>query len=150
MTPSREAIMTALFGFITGPPCIVNFTGTFVANSPLVSALSSTDGLFVGMPVSSRCGIPDETFWLTLSPPTLTQAATAPGTAVPMTQGFQTTGRRLQFWQDAFDNPAIFLRDSGAEYPPRPSGIPARSNSKPKSGRLHVRRPTKTRSRRRS
>lgn len=40
--------------------------------------------------------------------------------------GFQTTGRRLIMWTRCPAQPALFLRNTGDEYPHRPTGMPAK------------------------
>jgi hypothetical protein len=39
---------------------------------------------------------------------------------------FATTGRRLKMWTQVADQPALFLRDIGNDYPGRSSGLPAK------------------------
>lgn len=120
---TREQIMTALFGVLTGPPCIVVFTADTTSGSAALANVSSTASLQIGMPVSGP-GIPAGATIAALSPVTLSFHATAAATGVALTQGFLTTGRRLKMWSAVAAQPALFLDDRGTEYPGHPTGLP--------------------------
>jgi hypothetical protein len=116
----REPIMVALLNLFT-TAIASTFIGTTSYNSPIVTAIASTVGLFVGMPTDSAKTPADATILSidSATQVTLSDAATAAGTGVVFTTGFRTTGRRLKMWTQTPEQPALFLRNVGDEYPPR-------------------------------
>lgn len=111
--PGRETIMTALFNALVAS-VQTSFTANTTLNSATLAAPSTTNNLFVGLPVSGA-GIPTGAVIATLSPLTLTLPAAANGTAIAMTTGFLTFSRRFQFWDQVTEQPALFLRDADEE-----------------------------------
>ena len=112
--PSRETIMTALYAVLQAS-AQVSFTANTVLNSVALGNPSTLAGLFVGLPVFG-VGVPRGATIATLTPTlTITQAATANGTAVPLVTGFLTTSRRLKRWSDVAAQPALFLLDGDEE-----------------------------------
>src|SRR5580693_3321494 len=111
--PSRETVMDALLAVLTAA-LETAFTANTTNGSAVLASPSTTAGLFVGLPVFGA-GIPRGATILTLSPLTLTQNATATGTAVALTTGFLTFGRRLVMWTQCAEQPALFLRDIDEE-----------------------------------
>jgi len=112
--------MQALFSTLVGA-LQVSFTATTEANSEVLTNVSSLAGLFLGLPVfgpgmQRECYI--EAIDTVGGTVTLTEPALASGTAVALTTGFQTTGRRIKFWSDVAAQPALFLRgmDEDLEY----------------------------------
>lgn len=111
--PSRESVMTALFSKLVSS-VQTSFTADTKAGDAVLYNPSTTAGLFVGLPVFGR-GIPKFATILSTSPLTLSAPVTVNGAAVSMTTGFQTTSRRLKFWQNVSAQPAIFVRDGEEE-----------------------------------
>jgi hypothetical protein len=111
--PSRETVMTALFSALIAS-VKTSFTADTAANSVTLGAPSTSAGLFVGLPVFGA-GIPRGAVIATLSPLTLSLAATADGTAIALTTGFLTFSRRFKFWTEVQAQPALFLRDGDEE-----------------------------------
>lgn len=106
--PGREAIMTALLSALTAS-VQKSFTADTAANSKTLSNPSTT-GLFVGLPVFGA-NIPRGAVIESLSPLTLSLAATSNVHAQAMTTGFLTFSRRFRMWQDVTAQPALFIRD---------------------------------------
>jgi hypothetical protein len=109
--PSREAVMTALFNVLLAS-VKTSFTADTTANNVTLANPSTTQGLFLGLPVFGG-SIPRGAVITNLSPLEISQPPTANGAAVPMTTGFLTTGRRVIPWNQVTSQPALFLR--GAE-----------------------------------
>lgn len=115
----RETIMNALLAQLTGA-IASTFTATAALGSAVLSNVSSTTGLFLGMPCDGPAGLfPASTFIVNLAPLTLSELATANAAAASFTTGFRTVGRRLQMWTQTADQPALFLRNIANEYPKR-------------------------------
>lgn len=110
--PSRETVMTALFNTLVAS-VQMSFTANTTRGDPTLFNPSPA-GLFAGLPVFGD-GIPRGAIIQTLSPLTLSLPATANGSNVTCTTGFQTFGRRLKFAKDVSAQPALFLRDSGEQ-----------------------------------
>jgi hypothetical protein len=108
--PAREAIMTALFNTLVAS-VQTSFTANTATSSAILSAPSTSAGLFLGLPVFGA-GIPRGAVIASLAPLTLSLSATANGTAAPMTTGFLIFSRRFKFWTDVKEQPALFLRDA--------------------------------------
>lgn len=115
--PSRETIMTALFNTLVSS-VQTTFTADTAAKQATLANPSATHGLFVGLPVVGG-SFPENTVIENLSPLTLSQPATANARGASFTTGFLTTGRRLRFWKEVSEQPALFLRDGDEdlEYP---------------------------------
>lgn len=120
----REPIMQALLAKVTGEPCIVNFAADLTHDSAALVHATNTANLLVGMPLSGP-GIAEGAVIATLSPPAMSLPATATMSAAALTQGFVTTGRRLQHWTQIAAQPALFVDDGDEEWGRRPNGIPA-------------------------
>jgi hypothetical protein len=119
---NREIIIGALFAKLTGPPLVVNFTADTMTGDVALANVSDPAGLMVGMPVTGD-GLAADTVITTLTPAvTLSQPATADRTASAITQGFQTTERRLADPSEEQDMPALYLVELSEVYPPRDSG----------------------------
>jgi hypothetical protein len=106
--PSREAIMTALFNVLVGS-LEASFTANTIQNSAVLVNPSSTAGFFLGLPVFGL-GIPRGAVIADLSPLTLSIPANATATAVSMSTGFLTVGRRVQWPRQNTPQPALYLR----------------------------------------
>jgi hypothetical protein len=111
--PTREAVMNALLSALEAVVQI-SFTANTSIGSPVLGAPSSTAGLFLGLPVFG-VGIQRGAVITLLSPLTLSQPATANGTAVAFETGFLTASRRFQWWTQVTAQPALFLRDGDEE-----------------------------------
>jgi hypothetical protein len=108
--PSREAVMTALFNALV-ESIQTQFTADTAANSTTLGSPSSLAGLFIGLPVVGG-SIPRGAVIATLTPElTLSLPASENGSAVELSSGWQTTGRRVQMWTQVPNQPAMFLRD---------------------------------------
>jgi hypothetical protein len=119
--PSRESVMTALFNVLVA--CVqTSFTADTTAGNVVLTDPSAAAGLFVGLPVIGGT-VPRGSIITALSPLTLSLPPTANATAVPMTTGFLTTGRRLKYWSDVSAQPALFLRsgDEDLDYDAAPN-----------------------------
>lgn len=109
--------MTALFNALVSS-IETSFTADTATGSAVLSNPSTASGLFLGLPVFGT-GIPRGAMIASLSPLTLSVPATANGTAVALTTGFLTFSRRLKFWQEVTEQPALFLRqtDDDSDWP---------------------------------
>lgn len=113
MRPSRETVMTALFNALVAS-VQTSFTAQTQANSAVLLNPSTTDGLFIGLPVVGGT-IPRGAVIADLSPLTLSLPAGANALAVPLETGFLTSSRRFQWWGSVSAQPALFLRDTDEE-----------------------------------
>jgi hypothetical protein len=115
--PSRETVMTALFNTLVAS-VQTSFTADTSAGSVVLLNPSTTEGLFVGLPVVGG-SIPRGTVIDSLSPLMLSQPAATNARAVALTTGFLTFSRRLKPWGEVSAQPALFLRDTDEdlEYP---------------------------------
>jgi hypothetical protein len=121
---NREIIMAALFGLVTGPPMIFQFTANTATGSTTLGNVSDTSGMLINMPIAGP-GVPEHTYLATITPTiTLSQPATGDFTASPMTQGFQTATRRLAHAIEEADMPALYLLDIAEQHFPRQSNAP--------------------------
>ena len=111
--PSRESVLTALFNKLVAS-VQTSFTADTGAQSQTLANPSTTTGLFLGLPVFGT-GIPRGAVITSLSPLTISDAATANALQVSLTTGFLTTGRRLQLWTKVASQPALFLREDDEE-----------------------------------
>lgn len=110
----REDVMTALFALLTAPPLVYPFTGTLTAGETVV-ANADPSQLILNMPVCGQ-GVADGAMIANLDPVELSLPATQSVANAALLQGFRTTGRRLKFWNDVKDQPALFLVDSDEEW----------------------------------
>ena len=106
--PTREAVLSALFWRLVAA-LQISFTADTTANDPVLANVSTTSGLFVGLPVTGGT-IPAGSVISVVSPLTLSIAPTGDATAVAMNTGFAATGRRVVMWNDQKEQPALFLR----------------------------------------
>lgn len=127
---NRELVMATLFARLTGAPCVFNFSANLIAGDPTLYAVPDTSGLLVGMPVFGA-GVAAEATVATMTPfPTLSVPATETLNNTPLSQGFQTIGRRLKPLSEDLEQPALFLT-SAREHFPGLSGAPTRQSSGP-------------------
>lgn len=122
---ARENIMNALLAQLTGA-FVQTTTGTLTSGQATVTGIPTTTGIYPGLPISG-IGIGDAVLIQSVDSATqitLTAPATASGTAVALSTGLQTTGRRLQPWNQVAAQPALFLRNEGEEHAERRSGMP--------------------------
>lgn len=110
--PSRETVMTALFNQLVGS-IATSFTADTLAGQQTLANPSTSNGLFVGLPVFGQ-GIPRGSIIQTLSPLTISQPVTATAAGVALTTGFATMSRRSKFFKDV-PQPALFLRGVAEE-----------------------------------
>lgn len=116
----RASIKAALLNLLTGS-IATSFTATAVQGSPVLTGVSSLSGLFLGLPVGTSW-FPPGSFIVSLSPLTLSENAltsSPAGASATFATGFQTTGDRLKWYTEVSAQPALFVRHSGDEYPPR-------------------------------
>lgn len=118
----REQIVEALLAQASAS-ISASFTANTTQGSAVLSNATALGPLAKGWPLFGP-GIPRDTVVASLSPLTMSQPATANGTAIAITSGFRTTGRRLQFPDDVSEQPALFVRYLTDEYPLRPTGMP--------------------------
>lgn len=108
----REEIMTALFALLTSPPLSMAFTGTLAAGDVNVRNIVMPAGgtLVVNMPVTGE-GVDQNTVIANLDPVQLSKPAVETLQTAQLNQGFipSSCGRRLKFWADVKDQPALFL-----------------------------------------
>ena len=107
---SRESIMTALLNALSAS-VQTSFTADTTSGSATLANVSTTTGLFIGLPVFG-VGIPHGSTIQSLLPMILTQPATATAAGVSMTTGFLTISRRFKPWTEVTAQPALFLRDA--------------------------------------
>lgn len=115
MNADIEPILSALLAGVAAK-VKRQFTGDTSEGSADITNVSDFTGMFVGIGVFGP-GIPLNTSIDSMDENagsiTLSNQATADGTAAAFTAGFLTTGRRLRRWQDVEDQPALFLRHTG-------------------------------------
>ena len=122
----REDVMTALFALLTAPPLVMPFTATVTAGDVNVHNVTLPPGgsLILNMPVTGQ-GVAEGSVIANLDPVQLSLPAITTTPVAELTQGFQTTGRRLQFWSNVKEQPALFLVDSDEEWHEHPPTKPA-------------------------
>jgi hypothetical protein len=120
---NRETVMSALFELLTQPPMVFAFTADTTTGDPVLANVSDATGLMLGMPIIGP-GVEEHSTLVSLSPVTLSLPATGDNTAAPLTQGFQTTSRRLAFPNEETDMPALYLLDMDEQHFPRQAGSP--------------------------
>jgi hypothetical protein len=111
--PSRESVMNALFTKLVAS-VQTSFTADTQANSVVLGNPSTSAGLFVGLPVFGG-SIPRGAVIAGLSPLTLSLPAGTNALQVPLMTGFLTASRRLKYWSEVSEQPALFLRDGSEE-----------------------------------
>jgi hypothetical protein len=120
----REIIMETLFAKLSGPPMVFQFTADMAQGDVTLSNVSDTTGMLVGMPINGD-GIEENALLATIEPEvTMTLPATKDVSGSAITQGFQTTARRLSIAFEEADMPSMYLLDQGEEHPPRESMRP--------------------------
>lgn len=128
MTTTREQAMTALLDTLVGA-LAASFTATTDGTSAVLTSVSSTANLYVGLPVFGtgvQAGATIDSFDPVAATVTLSLPTTAAGSGVGFTSGFQTTGRRLKFWTDPITFPALFLRNVSDKFERREKQPPRR------------------------
>jgi hypothetical protein len=117
MNNDQETVLAALLTHLAGA-VTVNFTGNGSSGSAIVSNLSATAGFFIGLPVFGP-GVPRgaviQSFDAIALTATLDQPLTEDSTGGSFTTGFLTTSRRLKFWSEVEEQPALFVTHTGAE-----------------------------------
>lgn len=115
MNVDFEGPMAALFAHLSAA-AIINFTGDLTQGSAVVETGDALDALFPGLAVFGP-GLPFGTLIDAVDPGagtvTLTELASETVGAAELSTGFLTASRRLQHWQDAKAQPALFLRRTG-------------------------------------
>lgn len=115
--PSRETVMQALYEALVAS-VVTNFAADTQVDSPVLLNPSTTEGLFVGLPVFGL-GVPRGAVISSLSPLTLNQPVAGNASQAAFTTGFLTTSRRFQYWNQCEAQPALFLRgkNEDLDYP---------------------------------
>jgi hypothetical protein len=109
-----EPVMSALFAHLAAAATIP-FTATATQNSAALASVSTTAGLFAGLPVFGPGVARGATIEsVSAGAVTLSDPLGAGGSGVSFTTGFLTTGRRAKFWSQVDAQPALFLRRVGA------------------------------------
>lgn len=107
-----ETVLAALFAVLQ-QSATLSFTGTAVANNQTLNAVSDFTGLFQGLPVFGP-GVPRGAVISALDANsgtiTLDQPLTENCTGQQFTTGFLDTGRRVKFWQQVAEQPAMYMR----------------------------------------
>lgn len=122
----REAVMSALFALLNSSPLVMPFTATVTAGDVNLhnDVLPPGGSLILNMPLTGP-GIAEGSVVANLDPVQLSLPATATTQVAQLVQGFQTTGRRLQFWEQVKAQPAMYLVDADEEWPSRQPTHPA-------------------------
>lgn len=124
MNASRRTLLLALLAQAQNA-IATSFTANTVAGSPILTSVNAFGPLAQGWPLFGP-GIPANATVASMSPPaalTLSEPATATATGVTIKSGFRTVGRRLKHWSKVNEQPALFVRYVGDEYPKRPTGL---------------------------
>lgn len=112
MKTDIEPVLAGLLSYVAAK-VKRQFTGDTSEGSADISNVSNFTGLFVGIGMFGP-GIPKgaviDTMDAGAGTITLSVQAEADGTGATFTGGFQTTGRRLKYWKDVEDQPALYLR----------------------------------------
>jgi hypothetical protein len=120
-------IVNALFGKLTSPPLVFQFTADTALGSSTLANVSVLTGLMVGMPVMGD-GLPADAIITAINPAvTISLAAIADRTGSLMTQGFQTTARRFADPNVEQDMPALYLVEISEFH----AGRPVRGSAEP-------------------
>jgi hypothetical protein len=116
---NRETIMSALFTRLTSAPMVFGFTADTTTGSNVLTAVSGTTGLMVGMPVMGDGLAADVTIATVTPTVTVSLPAIADRSASTMRQGFQTTRRRWTDPNNEQDMPAMYLFEHSEMHPAR-------------------------------
>ena len=115
MNTAFEPVMSALFAHLVASAAIT-FTADATADDATLAAVSSTAGLFAGLPVFGP-GLSGNVSIVSVDPDavtvTLSDAPGADASGAAFTTGYLTTGRRVPHWQQVANQPALFLRRTG-------------------------------------
>ena len=123
LATDREIVMQALLAKVTGPPVAVAFAADTLQGSTQLANVPAGAQLYKGLPVFGP-GIPLGAAIADPVAQTLTLPATATANQAALTQGVQTSGRRLQHWSKVSAQPALFIDDGDELHPDTASGIP--------------------------
>ncbi len=117
MNGDIEPVLSALLSTVAAKVA-VSFTATCSAGSAHLSAVSSFTGLFVGIGIFGN-GAPINTSISAMDANagtiTLSNLVEVDGTAAAFKGGFLTTGRRVPYWKDSENQPALYLRHHADE-----------------------------------
>jgi hypothetical protein len=125
----REPIFAALFSLLQNAVNI-SFSADMTAGSTVLSNVSSVLDLRQGYPIIGA-GVLKNTIVSSIDTAdqiTLSTAVTTSGVAVPLSSGFRTIGRRLKFWSQVGEQPALFLRQGPEEVQAHGTGFPPRDH----------------------
>lgn len=125
-TMGRERVAQRLFERLTSAPMVFNFTADLSEGSDQLANVSNRSGMLVGMPIAGD-GVPLDAVLTAVDPDVrISLPATKDRVASPLTQGCQTTERRLSHALDEVDMPALYLLDVTEEHPPTVNREPKR------------------------
>lgn len=128
---NRELIMRTLFARLQTPPLVYEFTGDLNEGSDVLTSVSDTSGLLLGMPISGRA-IAEGTVLASLEPDIrLSKPPTFSDTTVPLTQGLATRTRILLPLGEFPATPALCLVEGPESYPSLSSGSPRTPSNQP-------------------
>lgn len=117
MNNDHEPVLAVLFARLQAAVTIA-FTGDADGTTAVLRNIGSIAGLYVGLPVVGP-GVPRGSTIAALSSApntvTLSQVPAGAVTAGAFTAGCLTTSRRLKFWTEVADQPAMFMRHTAAE-----------------------------------
>lgn len=113
MNDDRETPLAALFAALQAS-IVFSFVANAATSSPILTAATGqVASLFTGLPVFGP-GIARNTYVNAFDPiaqtVTLSQNPTIAGTGVSFKTGFLYSSRRLKFWTEQKEQPALFLR----------------------------------------
>lgn len=109
--PVKTALLAQLVGAVQLP-----FTATGAVGNVVLTSVSSSAGMFAGLPVFGPGVVSGATIVSINSSAgtvTLSDALTVAGSGEAFTTGFQTTGGRVVHWGQVTEQPALFLRRTG-------------------------------------
>lgn len=128
---NRELIMQTLFTRLTSPPLVFPFTADLAAGNPVLTSVSDTSQLLLGMPISGR-GIVEGTTLAQIEPNVeLSKAPTITDTTVALTQGIANAGRILVAIGEVTAFPALCLVEGSEIHPSLHSGFPRAPSNQP-------------------
>jgi hypothetical protein len=129
--------MSTLFARLTSPPLVFTFAADLALGDPILTNVSDTSALLVGMPMSGR-GLQAGTTLLSLDPVTLSNEPTVAGTQVTLTQGIAQPLRIMKPLTEFIGKPPAMCLVEGAEiYPSATGGDPKTLASEPQIVTLH-------------
>jgi hypothetical protein len=115
MNDAFAPVMAALIAH-WGATTVFEFAADATKGSPVLTDVSSFNGLFDGLPMFGP-GIARGATILSMDPQaqtlTLSDPVAAAGTSVALKAGFLTIGRRVKHWSQVTAQPALFLRRIG-------------------------------------